>query len=540
MKQEEHIKNYLGHSVLLTVVVVMVLVGLSLVRPYSFGVVDVRRANILSHVVSDSLIADMMGQRHVTYEEPMNTLFGGEALAGGSVLTSFTDVEGLIAAVGSVSDASGLSSGDSTLGVGGVAMFGTQGKLEYELKAGADSLANVIFEQSSAIAGVTPIEDYTVLGRDELRGFFKKLSGCSSYGRPVRIAFLGDSFIESDIMTSDLRRQLQGRFGGAGPGFVQISSQQAPFSRSVGHRWNGWRRVSAIESHGKGEEFLPSLLAYYPSENCSVEWTVSSKSMAFNRFHNVKLLYTSRSATNVVALVNGVEKLDFVLSGSSDSLQAINIEVPDSMDIRSLRLSFSNVAGLKLYGAMFDEPSGVTIDNFSLRGNSGLVISKISPRLSRQLQEIYPTDLIVMSYGLNVVSSNNTNYKQYIEQMRARIGHLRAAMPGVPILMLSVSDRSSRTSTGGFGPMRGVVALEQAQRELAKSTAVAFWSTYHAMRLLGGMETFVKNGWAAKDYTHIGSAGGRRVASALFDALMAQKHVYDKKTAPLSMSVASL
>ena len=42
-----------------------------------------------------------------------------------------------------------------------------------------------------------------------------------------------------------------------------------------------------------------------------------------------------------------------------------------------------------------------------------------------------------------------------------------------------------------------------------------------AMRALGGMEQFVKNGWAGKDYTHINYAGGRRVAWALFDAINA-------------------
>ena len=41
------------------------------------------------------------------------------------------------------------------------------------------------------------------------------------------------------------------------------------------------------------------------------------------------------------------------------------------------------------------------------------------------------------------------------------------------------------------------------------------------MRSLGGMEQFVANGWAGKDYTHINYAGGRRVAWSLFDAINA-------------------
>ena len=39
------------------------------------------------------------------------------------------------------------------------------------------------------------------------------------------------------------------------------------------------------------------------------------------------------------------------------------------------------------------------------------------------------------------------------------------------------------------------------------------------MRALGGMERFVRSGWAGKDYTHINYAGGTRIAHALFDAL---------------------
>lgn len=46
------------------------------------------------------------------------------------------------------------------------------------------------------------------------------------------------------------------------------------------------------------------------------------------------------------------------------------------------------------------------------------------------------------------------------------------------------------------------------QRGAAENTGAAFWPTCDAMRSLGGMEQFVANGWAGKDYTHINYAGG--------------------------------
>ena len=88
------------------------------------------------------------------------------------------------------------------------------------------------------------------------------------------------------------------------------------------------------------------------------------------------------------------------------------------------------------------------------------------------------------------------------------------------MLVLGVSDRSVKTDTG-FEPMDAIPYMLDYQRGAAENTGAAFWPTCDAMRSLGGMEQFVANGWAGKDFTHINYAGGRRVAWSLFDALNA-------------------
>ena len=70
--------------------------------------------------------------------------------------------------------------------------------------------------------------------------------------------------------------------------------------------------------------------------------------------------------------------------------------------------------------------------------------------------------------------------------------------------------------------MSSAPAMVDWQRRAARATGAAFWSIYDAMRAQGGMERFVANGWAGKDYTHINYAGGRQGAYALVDALDAR------------------
>lgn len=90
---------------------------------------------------------------------------------------------------------------------------------------------------------------------------------------------------------------------------------------------------------------------------------------------------------------------------------------------------------------------------------------------------------------------------------------------------MGVSDRSQKNESG-IVPMESAKDLTQWQRTAAERCGVAFWNTYDAMQQLGGMTTFVENGWAGKDYTHINYAGGARIARELYYALLKGTELY--------------
>ena len=82
----------------------------------------------------------------------------------------------------------------------------------------ADS--NVIKKSKAGVIipkGLVEIEDYS---QDSLylQPVYQKLNTLSSLNQPFRIAFLGDSFTECEIMTGDIREMLQEKFGGGGGG----------------------------------------------------------------------------------------------------------------------------------------------------------------------------------------------------------------------------------------------------------------------------------------------------------------------------------
>lgn len=87
--------------------------------------------------------------------------------------------------------------------------------------------------------------------------------------RPVRVAFLGDSFIEGDIMVADFRSGMQKEFGGRGVGFVPVTSVAAQFRPTVEQRASGWTTWSMLTDHEHGYT-LSGMMFEANEENASI------------------------------------------------------------------------------------------------------------------------------------------------------------------------------------------------------------------------------------------------------------------------------
>ena len=96
--------------------------------------------------------------------------------------------------------------------------------------------------------GMTCIEDYADSTHRGMENFYKALSEIQTMKRPVRIAYFGDSFIEADILTGDLRAMLQTHFGGSGVGYIDITSQTYGFRPTVKHSFSGWSSHAITDS----------------------------------------------------------------------------------------------------------------------------------------------------------------------------------------------------------------------------------------------------------------------------------------------------
>lgn len=368
-------------------------------------------------------------------------------------------------------------------------------------------------------AALTPVEDFDTLADGPLRRFFARLAD-TARRTPVRIAVLGDSFIEGDILTADLREQLQLRYGGRGCGFAPMASPLTGYRRTVATRSTGWSSYNIMQRRStpqalRGDYSVSGWLCR-PADGATVRWTGSDFRRRLDRCGTARLLFIAREPSRLRLTLNDSLHRTFDLP-ASEALRQIVVRGP----VASLALHVEQgAAGFTGYGAQFEDAAGVTVDNYSIRSNNGQALFGTNPSVNAQIDAFAPYDLVILQYGLNIMQEGVTDYSAYAARVEKMIAFVRSCFPGAAVLVLSTSDRSVRSETG-FAPMSSAPSMVGWQRRAARAAGAAFWSVYDAMRAQGGMERFVANGWAGKDYTHINYAGGRQVAYALVDALNA-------------------
>jgi len=401
-------------------------------------------------------------------------------------------------------------------------------------------ISDIQFENPEINKNITPIvkefvdtcpadiicfEDYSK-NKNSFSKIFEALKDIHEKKSKVRIAFFGDSYIEGDIMTAEIRKKLQNRFGGGGVGFVPVASEVSGFRQTVIHRHSNFSSFNIINHTRTKIPFAAGGYCFYPMNGNILYYAGVGKSSRLKRFNNVRVFYET----------NQMLPINFSANNQRSYFQTVpsnKIEAHTMRNIKTNAISFNFPASnnLKLFGVSIEDSSGVVLDNFGMKSNSGINLNNITEKKHREFDSLQNYKLIVLQYGLNAVGPTTTNLNWYINSMTRVVKRMKRYYPDATILMLSVSDRATRVN-GKIQTMPTIPVMIEAQRKIAKNAGVAFWDLFNA---IGGKNTIIKfvnnsPALANKDYTHLTFKGGEKVAEIFAKTFLYEyKKYYDKK-----------
>jgi len=212
--------------------------------------------------------------------------------------------------------------------------------------------------------------------------------------------------------------------------------------------------------------------------------------------------------------VNSSDK-KYLTIPKSDDLSAVNQQL-NSIE-KKIKFNFADSPDSYLYGVNFESGNGVYVDNFPIRGNSGVSLQDISEEIYKSFNSKLNFKLIILNFGVNALGVNPLWYEK---QMGKVIEKLKKYFPTTSILIVSAADRAIKKGSG-FETDAKIIELIEVQKKIAINNKVAFWNMFEAMGGKNSMVKWVDNNpsLAVKDYVHFTSIGGKRIADLLMSSL---------------------
>ena len=335
--------------------------------------------------------------------------------------------------------------------------------------------------------------DSTTDSRVFLEKFYAALEEAGT--KKVRVLHYGDSQIEEDRMTQQIREALQDKYGGSGAGLMPLA-QTIP-SRTVKQELRMNDRFTLPANGPK------RYLVYGPKRDQRADGLYGV--MGQVAVMNDSLVRGSEDVTAICTPLDGRKRYTRwqVLADSS---------VHYTIAGDTVRLEGRGM----VYGLSQESETGVIVDNIPMRGCLGLVFTKMDAEQLRSFYERENVKLIIMQFGGNAIPSNRNpgTISGIVKGLREQVRYLQACAPEASILFIGPSDMLTQEE-GEWITYPMVPYMDRLLRKMALEENIAYFSLYRWMGGAGSMLRWQEIGLAGSDGVHFTRSGARKAGRAV-------------------------
>jgi len=270
-------------------------------------------------------------------------------------------------------------------------------------------------------------------------------SSSKSVNNDFTIVHFGDSHIQGDNFSGEIRQKVQGYFGSTGNGII------FPYSLAKSYGPKG------LSASSTGTWSASNILRYDKNIKGLSGFTIQS----FDTAAKIKFLFTEKfkvpsSKTLKIWYGSNSDSTDFYLNDKFTTVYDKKFQ--DGWGVRSFN-SFDNITGFDLSIAQTNKfPSGFSFFGFELispnkRGvnyyQSGVVGAKFSHLINNsaliisQLQYLMP-DIIIFSFGTNEAYEKNIDADLYFNELNSFISKLNEELPNTAFIITTAPDTRSQ------------------------------------------------------------------------------------------------
>lgn len=346
----------------------------------------------------------------------------------------------------------------------------------------------------------------TISGVSALDSFYKKLVKLkhTKKGR-VSVVHIGDSHIQADKMTIELRSAFQSYFGDAGRGLVfpyQLAGTNAPNDISA-HSNVSWKSGKIISPSKGGPVGISGYGIQNANKNANITMRLNDQEGRQSSFNKMVLFVCNDSFC--FKLTDSALSQPLVLrTPAANPKQSFEINV-DSM-LRGFTLSMVEAYGNKqyaFYGVSLEKADtpGVLYHAIGING-ARFDQFDANDQFFRQLSGL-PADLYVVSLGTNEAQNqfiSNADFLGAIDLFAQRIHHMA---PGVPILFTTPPASWYHQKK----PNKSVEKIAGLIKDYCFSNKLPCWDLFSISSGMQGANSWKKFGLLSHDLVHYTTPG---------------------------------
>lgn len=421
----------------------------------------------------------------------------------------------------------------------------------------------------------TPLEGQ-IYNAKVLKDFFQKLEeNENKKNQKINIVHIGDSHIQGDLMTNEIRKNLQQKFGNAGRGLVfpyQLAKTNGSYNeRFKSNRvWESYRNIYPFKNNPVG---LSGIGLWRDSGGFVMEMNIKDPAYKFNTIKIITPKNQNMFDLAVSSKINSIQtterkvithkiKKGEVLGTIADKynvsvteikrdnrLKSNNIRAGRTLKIstnetRAKTISMSEFVPLALesdsYTHYYNSDNALSriflipnkeASNYELNGlvlekdAPGIIYSGIGvngakfsdynkyPLFFEQLKALHP-DLLVFSLGTNE-SYDHLNSGSFIKELREFISNIKAQKIDAPIIIMtpppSLLRRKPNTYIDDY--TRQII-------EIAQKDGFAVWDLYDEFGGMSGIKQLKVQGLIGPDWVHYSKKGYEKQGNLFTQAFL--------------------
>ncbi len=364
---------------------------------------------------------------------------------------------------------------------------------------------------------------------------FRQMEGATDH--LVRVVHYGDSQIELDRISQDLREALQERFGGSGTGLFPALGNvpSASISKAASGSFAQYTMYGDSTTQRAGHNrygILAQVVQLTGSGTLTLRGTKNKNAReGVKTFESVSVLY-GKGENLVVKAASGTDKPEPEVRKGDNGTTLLTWRF--SQPVEKATLTFQGNA--EIYGIGADGNAGVAVDNVPLRGCSGTIFTRISKPLMADSFSLTDTRLIILQFGGNMMPMirGAKQIEPYQEQIAKQIAYFHEVAPQAKILFIGPSDMG-KSVNGRVVTWPHLPELVDSLKATALRNDAAYWDLYRMMGGENSMAQWVRHNppYAGPDYIHFTPAGAQKVGDALSRSFLTYYDFYTlRKTLP--------